>query len=348
MQPVVQRLRGVETMRVAAIVAVICIHTTPFGVDNAALNLSLTDPGWLINQASRFAVPFFFIMSGFFWARKLEKGGTVAEVSLAMAKRILLVLLGWCLIYLLPYDIGAIFDMGLTGPLKMTYWNINALLKAPWRIVLEGTKYHLWFLLAILWALGISAWFIARDWLRPLVAVSIVLYVIGLLMKAYADTPLGLNTVLQARNGPFFGTVFFVTGIVLAKRQALFNSFWLGALMLVAGFALQLAETVALWRLYGTSPVQDFTVGTYFMGLGAALMAMSNHRALQNNAVSSLGKYTLGIYAVHMIFVEIFKHADQRIQHPLWEVGNVAVVFGCSLLAVLLMARHKGLAKIVT
>ncbi len=43
------------------------------------------------------------------------------------------------------------------------------------------------------------------------------------------------------------------------------------------------------------------------MGLGAAVLALSNHPLFRVEQLTNMGKYTLGIYAVHMLFVNNFR-----------------------------------------
>jgi peptidoglycan/LPS O-acetylase OafA/YrhL len=65
--------------------------------------------------------------------------------------------------------------------------------------------------------------------------------------------------------------------------------------------------------------LQDFVFGTYFMGVGATLLSLSNHRVLSNKLCATLGKMTLGIYASHYIFVDLLQPADKLFNHPSWE-----------------------------
>jgi surface polysaccharide O-acyltransferase-like enzyme len=46
------------------------------------------DLATVINQTARFAVPCFFVISGYFWARKFKGAGDVYAPTVAMAKRI--------------------------------------------------------------------------------------------------------------------------------------------------------------------------------------------------------------------------------------------------------------------
>lgn len=99
------RLTGVDVVRVVAVIAVIIIHTTPFAHDSAPLG-SVLDLATLLNQAARFAVPFFLILSGYFWAPKVKGELGVVAPSVTMAKRIGFVFLAWSAIYLFPTNLA--------------------------------------------------------------------------------------------------------------------------------------------------------------------------------------------------------------------------------------------------
>jgi peptidoglycan/LPS O-acetylase OafA/YrhL len=80
-------------------------------------------------------------------------------------------------------------------------------------------------------------------------------------------------------------------------------------------------------------------MGTYFMGVGAAMAALSNHAMLKNKVLSEFGKYTLGIYAVHLIFVENLHPVSELTHSPLWAIGYVMLALLLSIATVLLLAR---------
>ncbi|MDB5963417.1 MAG: hypothetical protein JWP59_4711, partial [Massilia sp.] len=124
------RIKSVDVARVCAIVAVIAIHTVPF--ENAGSPVGSTlDLATVINQVARFAVPLFFILSGYFWAQKITDARHIDGVSLTMAKRLLLLFGTWSLIYLLPFNLIDFLADGILGPVKQIYWNVASVARAP-------------------------------------------------------------------------------------------------------------------------------------------------------------------------------------------------------------------------
>ncbi|GGC97010.1 acyltransferase [Undibacterium terreum] len=335
------RIKSVDVFRLFAIAAVIVIHTKPFQGDAWADQNAWQYLGIFLSQLARFAVPFFFVISGYFWGEKLKKDQPISPISIAMAKRVLLIFAVWSLVYALPYNLGAIADYGLVGPIKYAYWTWMAVLNDPLSFFMQGTKVHLWFLIALVFSLVITACFVAKKKFKALMAVAILLYLLGLLSKAYADTPLGIHTDFDTRNGPFFGTIFFASGYFLSTYTP--NSSWFlkGLLIFGAGFILHFSELYFLSNAYGVSVYQDYVAGTYFMGMGMAIAALSNAEFLQFDTLSKYGKFTLGLYAVHIIFVDVLRPIGRWTNFWLWEFVYVALVFLLSAVCVLALSRIK-------
>jgi surface polysaccharide O-acyltransferase-like enzyme len=217
------RIESVDIFRLIAIVAVITIHTSPFRGD-VVENETYKYLDVIFNQISRFAVPFFFIISGYFWGAKIRSGSDPMSSSIYMAKRILIIFLAWCFIYLLPLNLSSIYEYGALGPIKVAYWNISNLAQDPVTLLLQGTKVHLWFLIGMLCALMVSTFFVITKKTKLLIVLSISLYLFGVLAKSYANTPIGINIDLNTRNGPFFSTLLFVTGYILSLKNI--NTKW--------------------------------------------------------------------------------------------------------------------------
>lgn len=342
-----QRIHSVDICRLIAIFAVIIIHTQPFAPLHPDLYGRFGETGWVINQAARFAVPFFFIISGYFWSLRQRTSTQPLADTLAMARRIAIIFLAWTAIYLLPFDIAAMARLGWSGPLKMTYWNMAALAEKPGKALMQGSQIHLWFLPALLSALAVCAILLRRRWYRALALIAIVLYVGGMLASAYARTPLGWSAGFEVRNGPVFSTLLFATGVYLSRLTS--SPRWLagGLLLFCAGMGCQIGEMYYLSHYYGVSPYLNFTVGTYFMGLGFALVALSNHRWLQGQRLSAIGRYTLGIYAIHFVFVDVFRGVRAITDSALWQLAYPLLVLLLSIMAALLMARSRLLRRII-
>ncbi|MDB5799700.1 MAG: hypothetical protein JWL63_639 [Rhodocyclales bacterium] len=325
---------------------VIAIHTQA----SNSLLITHTDfwtPHLLLDQSARFAVPLFFVISGYFWGIRLDHGTSITAISSQMAKRIFTIFIAWSLIYLLPYNVGTINEFGFSGPIKAAYWSLARLAQEPLVLLTQGTKIHLWFLLSLLWALGICAFFVAKKCYKTLAIFSIALYVVGLLAKAYADTPFGIPTSFNTRNGPFFGTVFFASGFFLSHLKPNETWFAKGIALLIAGGALHFFEIYTLWHLYGTSPYQDYVAGTYLMGIGAAMAALSNKRFFMDEIFHKAGKLTLGVYAAHFLFVEILGPAENLFSSKLWHVCYIALALALSIATASVLSQFPLTKKIV-
>lgn len=324
----------------AAIISVIAIHTGPFAVGSSSMSTQF-DLATVINQAARFAVPFFFTMSGYFWAQKFNDDPANHAPTIKMVRRIAFILFAWSIIYLLPTNIVDAFTHGALGPVKQIYWNVTNVVTHPLETVLQGTKTHLWFLMGLLSSLLISAVMLRYRQHRALAILAVALYAIGLAGKAYCDTPVGFHSEFNFRNGPFFSLIFFVTGYFLNLRTRGKNWLPLGLLIASAGLLLHFAELRMLQSTWGTTMKQDYVIGTYFFGLGAAMMALSGSRYLAFPQAASIGPYVLGIYASHLIFVDLLRPLDQHFAgSAIWALSYVVIVFLLSYALVRLMASY--------
>lgn len=341
-----KHIESVDVFKLIAITAVIVIHTTPFRGDVVDSEIyKLLD--LLFEQISRFAVPFFFVLSGYFWGIKIRNGEPVFPASLLMGRRILVIFLAWSCIYLLPYNVGYIYEYGVMEQLRVSLEQLSSFIKNPVELVMQGTRVHLWFLMALLSALLVSSIVLYTGKTYLLVVISILLFLFGLLAKSYANTPLGIDIDFNTRNGPFFSTIFFASGYILSGKQASEKWLYYGMILFVLGVVLHFVEIIGLWTLYKTPINQDYVVGTFFMGIGAALAALSNHSILRIKMLGNLGRMTLGVYAVHFIYVDIFEPIDLITDNALWEIGYVILVLVLSVMTTLLLAKSKITKKLV-
>lgn len=341
------RIRGVDGARTVAILAVISIHTEPFRrlAENDGL-LSLL--GILLNHGARFAVPFFFIASGYFFQKKLDPDGWNLRLFRKSASRLIFLFLIWSLIYLVvPSSPGELLR---EGPAQATYNHITRVLAdlSPLDLVMQGTKVHLWFIVALLMAFLIAVLFYrgATRWF--LYPFALALYIFGLLAGSYAATPIGLEIGFNTRNGPFFSTLFVIIGIWLAKGR-LRTGTATAVLIAASGFLLQVAEAALLWRTYGVEPWgHDFLIGTVPFSAGVMLLALSRRDSGGPSFLTAPGQYVLGIYLSHFLLIELLHPLNKFIQGPAWEVLFPAIVFVSSCLLVIFLSRIPYLRRIVT
>ncbi len=117
--PKESRIPSIESFRVLAIFAVVVIHVCPFyamGEKDARYKIL----AYMILSLCRFAVPFFFLVGGYFLGKSLQKGSSPAELLLRNLKRLGLLFLAWSFLYaFLPpvaYKEGSVLSWLGSGP----------------------------------------------------------------------------------------------------------------------------------------------------------------------------------------------------------------------------------------
>jgi surface polysaccharide O-acyltransferase-like enzyme len=343
-----RRIESIDVMRVLSMVAVIGLHTASYTGPNAVgQHLGGAD---LLNQIERFAVPFFFIISGYLWADRCVVPEDYWTRAVALSKRALLIFLFWSLVYAVGPAIEAIKDYGPMGPLKILYWALRPLngLEIASKVS-EGTRVHLWFLPALALAAAISGALLARGRQALLFSLAILLFIVGLAGSAYADSPLGFKTSFNFRNGPFFSLIMFATGYWVQRHGSRLNHISAGGGFAIVGFLLQLLEVTWIRQKWGVSLSHDYVVGTYFFGLGMAMLALSNSAYLRVTALASIGPLILGVYASHFLFVDVLRSVDDALHGVFaWDIGYVAIVFALSLATTVALSRFAQTRRFVT
>src|SRR5688572_3411065 len=208
-----QKNYAIDSVRFLAAFAVICIHY--FYAKDKQLTL-------VVNQCARFAVPFFFVASGYFLAEKLKNNDKPA-VYFQFFKKLIFLYLAWQFIHFLVPPHGSIYLWGW----KKTYidqW--NRVMMQRWDfIIFRGWSQHLWFFLSL--ALTSIYFLIFRTKrIYLMVSISFVLYVIGALTKSYAKSAIGVDVRnlgfpkdFNTNNLIFFSALPFSMGVLLSVKS---------------------------------------------------------------------------------------------------------------------------------
>ena len=198
---------GINCFKLLAALFVIMIHTSPLTSVSPEADFVLT------RIIARTAVPFFFMVTGFF---VLPKALGDTRRGLRYLRRIGLIYLASMLLYL-PVNLyaGHFNGAGLGGLLKM--------------ILTDGTFYHLWYLPALL--LGFALVWAGLKFLplKAVLPISVVLYLAGLPGDSYygfLKEGSVIYTVYEGifhvssytRNGLFYAPVFLMLGYVISLQ----------------------------------------------------------------------------------------------------------------------------------
>jgi surface polysaccharide O-acyltransferase-like enzyme len=337
---------SVDALRLVAMIGVIIIHTTPF-IDAAARAQGQVGTADLVlNQFVRFAIPFFFVVSGYFWGARV-RAAPVLPVSGQMLGRLLKLYVFWTLLLLLPWDVSAFAEHGALGPVQVAYWNLQNRLHDPVEILFAGSTQSLWFLMALCWTVAIATLFIRFRQPALLLVVAAALYVFGVLCN-YADAPFGIRIPFNTLYGPFCGTLPFTIGYLLSGRTP--RAAWLGygLAVLLAGYVLHFTELLYFWKSHGSYPLKHYDFSTWLLGLGVALVGLANRPFPGRSWMARQGRIALGIYLVQPVFVAAGLLISYYVHSPWWEVGRVLFVLALSILAVRLMMRSRWLRQFVS
>lgn len=338
-----RRITSLDLFKVLAIFAVVTIHSQPFSPKSPYI--SDTRLGVVVDLCCRFAVPFFFMVSGYFFAEKVSKGSRPIVVFGTSAKRLISVYVVWCLFYfLVPLNYLASVPKNWFQAV-LNNWQDYAPSGA--HLLLNGTYDVLWFLPALIIALLVLTLSHRFGWKRYLAHLSIALYGVGLLWGSYSALwfPGGASELaINTRNGPFFGTPFVVLGWVIFQRQKekgkVVRPLWAIAIAL-SGLLLQFIE--ASWLMHKDLPPNgefDYLIGTVVFSTGIFLLALSKPYLADGWPVLNWSRYTLGVFLFHPIILNLVKFVLQDYSNLFVEVGEPVVIYFISLGIVVLAARY--------
>ena len=288
-----RKLVGIEYFRVAAAFLVVAIHCSPL------LTYSETADFIFTRVLARVAVPFFFMVTGYFVVGKpqktrnfLKKTGTIYLASI--------------LLYL-PLNLYAGNFNGLTPGAALT------------QLLFEGTFYHLWYLPAALLGVLVAS-LLARS--RAGLGIAGALYLLGLLGDSYWGLVSGVPVVSDVygvifcvagytRNGLFFAPLFLLLGA--SMRGVKLPAKGASAAGLAASFALMLAEALILrhldWQRHDSMYVFLPAV-MYFL---FALLLIP-----KGKASGWLSPFSLLVYILHPWMIVIVRGAARVV--GLWEL----------------------------
>lgn len=204
------RYGGLDAFKVIAALLVVAIHTSP-------LTTYSPDGDFLLTRSlARVAVPFFFMVTGQFVLGEVLQDRRPFSALWRQVKKILLLYLVAVVLYL-PVGLYAGHYQGLSP------------LSALRLLLFDGTFYHLWYFPAC--ATGLLLVYLLGRVLRGrgLLAVTGLLYLIGLFGDSYygltaALPPLaaayeaGFQVFSYTRNGLFMAPLFLLLGARLGSR----------------------------------------------------------------------------------------------------------------------------------
>lgn len=255
----------------------------------------------------RLAVPFFFVVSGYFWGRGLHYGhANLRERLTRYIKRLLYPYVVFSMINI----VLAVWEMILNGMdgRKIVLRVLRSILFYPY-----GALWYVW---ASMIAVILLSWFIKREKLKLGILLGILLYCIALLMNSYyfliegtkiqriVDIYLKITT--SARNGIFVGFIFMAIGVSMAwadetQKERRVGLYWL---LLTVSFIGLLAEVI---YIRGKNTADDHSLFLSFLVLIPSLVKilLNYEIPMKKERAILCRNLSVGIYYLHRIILSI-------------------------------------------
>lgn len=289
-------LPALDLARFVGALLVVMIHTFPLVDVNLYLNYGIT------NYIARLAVPFFFITSGYLCFKKTSYEQFDFSVPKQYAFRMLKLYVLWTVVYFIPFLIRSVY-MCERG---YVYGLVCAI-----RTFLFSGYHHLWYLSALAVAVFLVAGGVKRRLkMHTILIIGILLYMMGLLGKAYSFLLEPLKTVPvignilhlynvvfeTTVNGVFVGVVFVSIGVAFAYKRITIKYAY-AILGFVISMILLLAE-IGLVKCYGKILYSDVYI--FLLPATFFLFYLVIHFEMQQSRITnSLRMYSMLIYFIH-------------------------------------------------
>ena len=260
------RLKGIDLVKVLMAFVVVSIHTT----------------AWPLLGIREVAVPYFFIVSGFFLFGKMT-GDRKADLGAirTWTLKILKLYLIWTAIYL-PFTVYGFIQDGLSLKQSLMLFGRNLLFVGE-----NFMSWPLWYLLAMIWS-GVLV-YLLRALKVPVWGMLLAGIILAALPHYIGSNPLFVKLFRDSRNLVFTGPFYVVLGGMLRHYQARLP-LWGGILLFIAG----------LVAFHFTPFALPFAAaGLFLLAKELPLSGISDRlsRAFRDGSET--------IYLVHMIFAAL-------------------------------------------
>lgn len=284
---------------------IVLIHTAPLENVSAVAHFIITD------ILARVAVPLFFAISGFlFFGRLRYCSGKIAGDRdnlyrlLSYCKRTALLYLGWSVVYL-----GAVY---LPMWRRIGWWGIHAVKDALVSLLFSGVHYHLWYLLAMIYAVPLLYGLLRLLPIKKVCWIAAFLWAGECLTYSYAwigTDGLPAVSFILSRMPIVFDTVFravplLTAGAVIAldppdwgRRKTYF--------LCAAAFLLCAAEATALYIFSPNEDRYSYVFSTPLLAFSWLFLIIGTRRELlPETGAKVLRKMSLTVYCVHPLVME--------------------------------------------
>jgi surface polysaccharide O-acyltransferase-like enzyme len=338
---------AIDLIKLVASFFVICIHTkTTISVDG----FKTGSFSYIIDNVARFAVPFFFMASGYLLDFTDKK-----KIQSRLLKVILLYIF-WSVIFIVIRESNGLSYASFSFSHNE---KISFILSILYTTLFYGLERHMWFFPAYI--VGVVMVMLIGNNKRVLMCFAAILYCIGLTgqefrfiypehlsfipMQSYDHE--WLQRTYLTRNGFFLAFPCIAAGHMLkgisAKTMSL--SLLLLGPIIISLFALQYMECYLMTMR--TGEIAEYYVSTIFLSGFILLLGIKYHQ--KKTIFSHAGKQAGGVYLIHPVFMYIFiiNFKDLTLWQG-WPFIYTPLLFTLSLLSSLALSKLPFLRRVIT
>lgn len=332
-----ERNYAIDFIKFFAILAVVVIHTFP----------SNDQVGYFIlDNISRFAVPFFFAASGYLFSLKVNSHPQSFSYFRRYITKILKIYFSWLIFYFV-YDVLKIYISQGNNEAELSKY-IDGLTPLNLLYYGQGTSgYQLWFVISLVWSIGILYFFYRFNKVPLLLIISLCFNLLGLFGQSYSifdELP-----VSTTRAALYVSLVYTAAGFWLAsiKPPGRINSKLYTYLFCIFTL-LQILE--GHWLEKGLDAKHgEYFLSTIFLTVFLFLFALSKPELGKGRFMTKIGANSLGIYAIHVFFIDVIDLFFEKIgleqgsQNLLLNLVDAFLVFTLSYISYQLLQKLKTL-----
>jgi surface polysaccharide O-acyltransferase-like enzyme len=317
------RNMSVETFRLLAMFFVIIPH-----LEYPNVSIDLVANARLL---CRWVLPFFYIVSGYFFAEKCFRTKRVDSAS--VIDRLGWIFIVWNLIYIPIFFMADYADAS----------SFLKLITSPGFIFL-GDASHLWFISSLLF----GYLFVSFCYRNNATILLAVISVISVLIVLYAGSyyvlfDAGFNIVFNMPRH-WLSVPFLYLGFLFFQKGR--PGWQTSAALLVFGVVLQVIEARFLAGYGMPAYKHQFLIGSIPFGIGVAGLALSDLKYLQHPLLGRWGsEYSLGIYVFHpwighFVALLVDKFLPAWSVSPVWQASLPITLFILSLIVLVAIHRY--------
>ena len=245
--------QNLDILKYLSSILIIILHLRPFLNFSNELDLAFN------NIVTRICVPIFFIITGYFVAKKEQVNQNYIKEYI---RKIIPLYLVWSLLYI-PVIIGTIIQylpiineyiskINITLPLLIILAIISLPIIVLVALCYTGVYYHLWYFPAIIFSLLVLKRWKQKSNIKYLLIISFILLLFGATETYYGVLPFLVKRTLSyyysifftTRNFLFFGLFYVVLGYYTGTKEKAYSKYCF--LKLIVSFFLLTFEAILL------------------------------------------------------------------------------------------------------